>query len=330
MNEPNGPSFLGALKFSAPESAKGKAMDSERQDRKPVRGDGEQARPTREQLVLLDDSNLQRLRARPQISTYLSELWARRHFIWTQARAGALSSGRGTFLGSLWILLTPILQVAVYAFIFGFILNTSRGIDNFIGFLILGVIFFRILIGGISAGSGLVSSSRKLITSFQFPRAALAISTNLKRFIDNIIPAIMAIFGCIIFQLDKPVYWTIVLTIPIYLLIHIFGIGTTLIIARITAFLPDAKSIVIVFNRGLFFLSGVFFSIERFATQPVVQEIMTANPIYQFLRAVRNCVMLGVVPSWQEWVYLSAWSFGLLLVGFVFFWQAEERYSSVR
>ncbi|AGS35381.1 ABC transporter permease [Corynebacterium maris DSM 45190] len=234
------------------------------------------------------------------------------------------------FLGQLWILLNPVLQVALFAFVFGVILNVSRGIDNFIGFLILGVIFFGFVSGGLSAGSGLIQSSRNLINSFQFPKASLAISSTVKQAIDNVAPAVLAVVACVLFQLDQPLHWTIVFVIPVYLLIHIFCLGAALIGARVTAFVPDTKALIRVLTRVLFFLSGIFYSVERFATQPVIQEIMLANPIYQFLRAVRNSVMLGTVPTWQEWLYLSTWSFGLLIFGLIFFWRAEARYSSVK
>lgn len=281
-------------------------------------------------VELIDDTSLSPPRTRLPLVAYSKAVWRRRHFIYAEARSKALSSGRGMFLGKVWIVLDPLLQVVVYAVIFGLVLNVSRGMDNFVGFLILGVIFFGFLSRGISAGSGLIQSSRNMIASFNFPRASLAISANLRNLIDNLAPAVVAVVLAIFSQLDEPIHWTVIFIIPIFLMIHIFTLGTTLVIARVTAFIPDAKSLVVLLQRALFFVSGVFFTVERFDTHPYLQLLVEANPLYQFLMAVRDCVLVGDVPSVEVWLYLSAWTFGLFFLGMVFFGRAEERYSSVK
>ncbi|PNK21999.1 ABC transporter permease, partial [Bacillus thuringiensis] len=68
--------------------------------------------------------------------------------------------------------------------------------------------------------------------------------------------------------------WTVMLVVPLFLVLHVFTLGLTLIVARITAFIPDAKPLVALLQRALFFVSGIFFSVERFNDQPLIQEIM--------------------------------------------------------
>lgn len=284
------------------------------------------ARPS----ILVDDSQLFSLRARPSLIEYFRSLWQRRHFIHADARSKAFKSNRDMLLGRVWIILNPLLDVAVYGVVFGLVLKTSRGIDNFIGFLILGVIFFGFISKGLSAGSGLIQSSRNMISSFAFPKASLAVSVILRQLLDNIVPAIVAVILAVLLQIGEPLSWTIILVVPLFLLIHVFGLGLTFFVSRITAFVPDFKAIVSLVGRALFFLSGVFFSVERFSTSPELQQLVLINPAYQFLMAVRDAAIYQTVPSAGTWAYLSAWSFGLVVVGFVFFWQAEERYASAR
>lgn len=57
---------------------------------------------------------------------------------------------------------------------------------------------------------------------------------------------------------------------------------------------------------------------------------MMANPAYKFLTAIRECVVYDSVPSWELWAQLAAWSVGLFIIGFIFFWQAEEKYVNIR
>lgn len=283
-----------------------------------------------ERILLVEDKNLQKLEQRPSLAIYLRQIWRRRHFIRAYARSTAFGSGRDTYLGKVWIILDPALQVAVYALIFGVVLKVSRGMDNFIGFLVIGVIYFRFLSSGLSTGSGLIQKSRSLISSFSFPRAAVAFSAIFKNLLDAIVPALLAVIIALAFQWKEPISWTVTLVPIFFLLIHLFSLGTTLIVARLTAFIPDLKSLVRVVIQGLFFISGIFFSIDRFAEGSVLQTIMKLNPFYQFLSAVRICVLDGDIPPLSLWLSLLCWSSGVFLVGLVFFWRAEAKYAHVK
>ena len=281
-------------------------------------------------VTLVDDTGLRPLQERPPLHHYLAQLWGRRHFILAHSRSSAFSSGRDTFLGRVWLIFDPLLQVAVYALIFGVVLKVSRGMDNFLGFLIIGVIFFHMLSAGLTSGSGLIQSSRAMISSFSFPKAVIPFSVNLKNAFDNLIPAVLAVGLALLFQLDKPVSWTLVLVPVFYVLIYIFTTGLTMITARLTAVIPDTTALIRVVTQGLFFVSGVFFSLDRFADSSILQEIMKLNPYYQFLTAIRLCVLDGEVPPLSLWGSLIGWSLGVFIVGLVYFWRAEGRYARIK
>lgn len=294
------------------------------------KGKGEELNTGGLNTVFIDDSRLQRLDSRPPVGLYLRQLWKRRAFIWYDARSKAFKAGRGTYLGRLWVLLEPLLQVSVYGLVFGIILQVSRGIDNFVGFLVIGVIYFGFASKSLSAAAGLVRQNRNLISSFRFPRAAIVLSASTRLFLDSLVPALLAVFLALVFQLDKTPSWSLFLVIPLLILIHLFNLGLLFWVARVTAFFPDFKSLVSLINRALFFTSGVFFSIDRFDTHPVIRSFVEINPIYQFLMAVRNCVLNGTSPNVGVWIYLTAVSVVMALTGFLYFWHAEERYSRAR
>lgn len=280
-------------------------------------------------ITLIDDTRLSGLSARPSMKTYLSDLWRRRHFIWYDARSRAFARGRDMYLGRAWIVIQPILDSLVYIFIFGVVLKLSRNIDLFVGYLVLGVIFFSFFNRGINAGSGLIQGSKGMISSFTFPKAALAFSVIVKQFLDNLAPAIVGLVIAMGYYRIVP-SWTIIAVIPLYILIHVFVLGAMLIVARITAFIPDMKALVSTFLRGMFFVSGVFFDIHRFDSNETLQQIMLANPVFQFLTAIREASIYKTFPPAERWAYLSVWTLALLIVGIFFFWRAEERYANVR
>lgn len=281
-------------------------------------------------MTLIDDGALQRLRARPSLVEYSRQLWERKNFILAEARGRALRGGNDTFLGKAWIVLDPLLQVLLYGLVFGLVLKTNRGIDNFLGFLTIGVVFYRLSTRGFATGTGLVQGAKALITSFNFPRAAVVFSNAWKTFLDSIAPAAVAVIVASLFQLNDGVHWQAIFVVPIFLLIQLFNLGISFFVARITAFVPDMRTPITLLTRALFFVSGIFFTIDRYAGHQLVMEIMYLNPIYQFLYAVRSFVLDGQSPGLFTVTYLSAWSFGVAIVGYVYFWAADERYANVQ
>lgn len=281
-------------------------------------------------LIFVNDENLSALDVRPSIPQYISRLWKFRFFIKADAFGKAFSAGRDTYLGKFWLILEPLLQVSVYFLVFGMILKTDRGIENYLGFLVIGVIFFGFVSKGISSGSLLMQQSSRLISSFRFPRASIVVARALRSFYDNLVPACMALIIAIYLQDSIQFHWRYFLAVPLFILLHLFILGATFIVARATAFIPDLKSLVSLLTRALFFTSGVFFSIERFDANPTVAHFVELNPIYKFLSMFRMLILYGQTPEVSEWIYVGIWSFTLLVVGFFYFWQAEERYATIR
>lgn len=277
-------------------------------------------------VQIVNPEGLRPLAIRPSLAKYIAQLVERRHFILADARAKALRTTRDYRLWQIWLVLNPLFDVALYGFLFGLLLKTSRGVENFIGFLFIGIIFMSMITGLMSSGIGLMQSSRSMIRAFQFPRASIPFSTVLRSMIDNVLPAIVALTAAFLFQWGTWPSWTVFLVVPLFLLIHVFGCGLMMITARLTAQVPETKTVLGLVISGLFFLSGVMFSVDRFAEHSAIHQIMSANPCYMFLTAVRDCSIYRTVPNLETWGELIAWSIGAFVVGFIFFWRAEDKY----
>lgn len=278
------------------------------------------------QVLIVNQSELRPLTTRPTLGEYLRQLKERRYFIVADAKAKALRSTRDYRLWRLWLVLNPLFDVALYGLLFGFLFRTSRGVENFIGFLFLGIIFMKMMSGLVTSGSGLINGSRSMIRAFSFPRAAIPFSVTIRAIIDNSLPALVAITAAFILQWGTWPQWTIVFVLPLFVMIHIFGCGLMMIVARLSAEIPDVKALIGLFAQAWFFLSGVMFTLDRFDHVPLAQEVMSHNPAYIFLMAVRNVTIYGTMPELDTWLILIAWSLGAFVVGFIYFWKAEEKY----
>src|SRR5690606_5095088 len=113
---------------------------------------------------------------RPALPTYLAQGWQRRHFIYADSRARAFSGNRDFLLGNLWLVGRPILEGLVYFIIFGLILGTDRGIENFPGYLMIGVFLFSFTSRTTTTAVGSMLASRNFLQSFHFPRASVPLA----------------------------------------------------------------------------------------------------------------------------------------------------------
>ncbi|WP_427846994.1 ABC transporter permease [Corynebacterium meridianum] len=264
---------------------------------------------------------------RPPLIKYIGQLWQRRFFIQAGARAKAFAGSRNLILGNLWLILSPLFDLLMYGLLFGVILKTSRGIDHFILFLIIGIIMFRILSKDLAEGVGMIRSKKHLIKAFPFPRAALVISNSLRTSYDSI-PPLLVLFVVIMFYPGGPApTWKWTLFPLLFILVKTFSTGLTFIAAWSTHLVPDLSRLIQLFSRFWFYGSGVFFSIDRFVEHPFLLQGMQANPAYQILTAARGILIYDSVPPPHIWVYLSAWASATLILGFVLFWSAEANYA---
>ena len=132
------------------------------------------------QLVKVDGSDFTRVGRRPGLWKYLKQVWDFRHFIIFDSKSRIAGESSDDNLGRVWMVLNPILQGAAYFLVFGVMLDTSRGIDNFIAYLIIGVFMYRFTASTITAGSKAISGNHSLVTAFNFPRMTLPIAINVR------------------------------------------------------------------------------------------------------------------------------------------------------
>jgi teichoic acid transport system permease protein len=275
--------------------------------------------------------------ARPSLSRYITQLWERRHFILAYASARTTSTYAASRLGQAWQVVTPLLNAGVYFLLFGVLLGTSRGVENFVAFLVTGVFVFTFTQRSLNNGAKSLSGNLSLIRALHFPRAVLPLSfvlVELRQLLISmmlllaIIPATGLIYGT-----GDTISWAWLLVIPAIVLQMLFNLGISLIMARIGAMSQDVNQLLPFISRIWFYLSGVFYSIDRFGPVlgPVGYHALQLNPGAIFLDLYRTVLIsshnpLDLPGGLSIWTAAAAWTVVILAGGFVFFWRREETY----
>ncbi|MGW3496895.1 ABC transporter permease [Streptomyces sp. NPDC001020] len=269
--------------------------------------------------------------ARPSLPEYVGQLWARRHFITAFATAKLTAQYSQAKLGQVWQVMTPLLNAAVYYFIFGVLLGTKRGISDFVPFLVTGVFVWTFTQSSIMAGTRAISGNLGLVRALHFPRAALPISFALQQLQQLLFS--MAALVVILLGFGVPISISWVLAVPVLILQFVFNAGVSMIVARIGAKTPDIAQLMPFLLRTWMYVSGVMWSIDRTLGDNrlphTVTVLLGANPAAVYIDLMR----FALIDSFHArqlphhvWAYATGWALLAGIGGFIYFWKAEERY----
>ncbi len=218
--------------------------------------------------------------ARPSLIEYVRQLWDRRHFILAFSRAKLTAQYSQAKLGQLWQVATPLLNAAVYFFIFGLLLEADRGMSRevYIPFLVTGVFVFTFTQSSVMAGVRAISGNLGLVRALHFPRASLPISFALQQ-LQQLLFSMIVLFAVTVgFGHYPDLSW--VLIVPVLVLQFCFNTGLALIMARAGAKTPDLAQLMPFVMRTWMYASGVMFSIPIFLEdKPAwISNVLQWNP----------------------------------------------------
>ncbi|MET8744677.1 ABC transporter permease [Streptomyces sp. NPDC004728] len=269
--------------------------------------------------------------ARPGLFEYIRQLWGRRHFILAFSRAKLTAQYSQAKLGQLWQVATPLLNALVYYLIFGLILGTRKGMtqDVFIPFLVTGVFVFTFTQSSVMAGVRAISGNLGLVRALHFPRASLPISFSLQQLQQLLFSMIVLGAVAVAFGSYPSLSWLLI--IPALVMQFVFNTGLALIMARLGSKTPDLAQLMPFVMRTWMYASGVMFSIPvMLKDKPAwIADVLQYNPAAVYMDLIRFALIDGYgsqnLPA-HVWVVALGWAVLIGLVGFVYFWKAEERY----
>ncbi|MFI6729442.1 ABC transporter permease [Streptomyces sp. R-74717] len=269
--------------------------------------------------------------ARPGLFEYVRQLWGRRHFIMAFSRAKLTAQYSQAKLGQLWQVATPLLNALVYYMIFGLILGTRKGMTQevFIPFLVTGVFVFTFTQSSVMAGVRAISGNLGLVRALHFPRASLPISFSLQQLQQLLFSMIVLAVVAVAFGSYPSPSWLLI--IPALVMQFFFNTGLAMIMARLGSKTPDLAQLMPFVMRTWMYASGVMFSIPVMLKDKPdwIANVLQYNPAAIYMDLIRFALIDGYgsenLPS-HVWVVALAWAVLVGVVGFVYFWKAEERY----
>lgn len=267
--------------------------------------------------------------ALPTLRQYAVQIWAYRHFITSYANARVSSNLGTTHLGSIWQVLTPLFNAAVYYVIFGVILNTKAGTGNFIAYLCCGVFIYQFTSSVLTAGTQGITSNLGLIRALNFPRAALPISIVLIE-VRNLV-ASMGVLIAIVLLTGEPITHQWLYAIPALFLQTLFNTGLAMFFARLGSKVIDIKNLIPFLMRIWLYMSAVLYPVQRFSDHlhGWKLHLLEANPLLVYIELIRHALLEHIKLAGSPtllWIEGAIWAAVVFMIGFVYFWRGEKGY----
>lgn len=233
-------------------------------------------------------------------------LW---ELVWFRAYADLKAEASRTYIGILWWILDPLLQMGIFYLVFGAGLRGTDRTENFVQFLLIGIITWRWFATSINTASGAIMQNRNLVLRIRidkwvFPATMIAANTFKFAFAYVLLIAFVINSG-------MPVTWFYV-QLPLLLIVQGTLIcGAAFVSAALVPILPDLKNVISHMLMLMFFLSGIFYDVDQMPEK--FQWVFDINPMVHVIQANRAVMLHGEMPEWLP--LLAVTLLGLFLIG---------------
>jgi len=266
-----------------------------------------------------------------------AELWAARELTGNLVRRDLKVRHRGTFLGMLWSLTTPLLIVGLYYFIFKFIIKAAVAQDlprpdgqavPFAVYFFCGLSIWNLFATGVSASTSSVIGSGYLLNKVYFPRSVLPIASVLSALVTFGFEFAVLVFITLIAVGPPSIY---VLWVPVIVaVVFLQAVGLALLLSAVTVYLRDMVHFIGIFMQVWFWSTPVIYSLIYVAREsPAALNLLKANPMTGAVVSFRNVVVLNNPPALKLLAYGAACAVVMAVMGTTVFARSQRRFSEI-
>jgi lipopolysaccharide transport system permease protein len=230
-----------------------------------------------------------------------------------KARAGLHAEASRGYLGVLWWVIEPVMYMGIFYFVFAHLFH--RGDENFIMFVLTGLIVWKWFAATVITGSNSLMGNAGLMNQVYLPKIVfplITVAINTFKFL-----IILTLFLIILqFTSTKPSLTWILLPVLIFTQLLLI-VAVSSLLAAIMPFFPDLRVILENVLMMFFFLSGIFFDIYRLPAH--IQSYLFLNPMATMITMYRKLLLNGTLPDWRQLLFVMLISFMvMILAGWIF------------
>jgi ABC-type polysaccharide/polyol phosphate export permease len=258
----------------------------------------------------------------------LQTIVERRELLFNLVMRELKSRYKGSVLGFLWTVLTPLFMALVYVFFLRLLVGRGVPAEE----IIIGVFAWTFTMQCVNGGMMSVTGNGNLVKKVHFPRIILPISTviaNLAGYLLSLVVQFPLVALLLFLRGSHLSAWSP--AFPAVLLIHLlFNLGLALLLSSLNVYFRDTQHLVGVLTSAWFFVSPVMYNlsfVEQMAGKtPWLVAAYLLNPMAVIVTGYRACLLPGVAFPWSPFAVASLLLTALFLWGTYVLFQRLQRY----
>lgn len=259
----------------------------------------------------------------------LWQLPKRSDLILSLAKRELLTRYKGSVLGLLWAVLTPIVMIVIFTFIFAGIFGARFGNSashwDYAIYLYCGLVPWTMFQDALQQSATTIVSHANLVKRVVFPLETLPVSLAISALGNQLFATIALILAAVIIQRD--IHFT-VLWLPILLIPQLMiAIGGAWLIASLGVFLRDIVQGVSLALMAWMYLTPIMYP-ESYVPERF-RGIMNLNPFTALVRSYRRIFLEGQAPDWWGLGYFALIALLVFLLGYWWFARTRKNFADV-
>lgn len=239
------------------------------------------------------------------------------------------SQYRASSLGAFWAIATPLVSLAIYALVFGYIYRGAfRPGESRLDFaltMFCGLTVFGFFSSCITRSTTLMQSYGNFVTRVVFPLEVLPVVVSGVALI-NMGLALVPLLVCLLIFNSKIAATAILFPIVVTPLI-VMTLGLQWFVTSISVYVRDMQAIVPQLMTVLLFGSGIFYPIS--STPEGIRWIMELNPIAHLAEMSREVLIYNQLPQVSSWLAMMAAAILVFHFGYVFFMKTKRMFADL-
>ena len=224
----------------------------------------------------------------------------------------------GSMGGFLWLFVTPIVHICIYAFVFRFVFGIRAPADfgqtSFVIFMMVGYLPWFAFAEALGRSPAMLLEKAPLITKVMLPVQIIPVSGALIPYLTHGIG-----FGLLLVFLAVQGYlsWYWLLLPVIFGLQLLFTLGLVALLSAFCVFLRDLQQLVALLITSWFFLTPIVYPISIIQSESI-RNLYYFNPMHNFVELYRQIILRESFPLLNFEIVVVVSILSYLLGGWIF------------
>ncbi len=269
-----------------------------------------------------------------RLAPFAADLWTHRELLWQFTLRNVELRHKGSHLGLIWSFLSPLLMLAIYVLVFGYIFGGHFGVlpnetrmDYGLG-IFFGLTLFHFVAEVLGISPSIIVGNPNFVKKVIFPLEILPASHVLGAVFHMLISLALLVVGIVTLGpgLTLNALWLPVILLPVILLM----LGLSWFFSALGVFFRDVSQLMQFFTMALMFSSAVFYPAAKIiANSPAGWAILRFNPILLAIELARDAALWSRPVNTHHLTYLYAVSFVACYLGHLAFRKMKPAFADV-